>query len=108
VQPSGRPRVAATGADLFGQLFERREVDCNAEGPDQLTRELHEFVASVRGGAPVRVTGAQGRDALAVACRILDAIARHSWDGVSGGRVGPTDLPPPLGPLFPVAGREAA
>jgi predicted dehydrogenase len=42
---------------------------------DQLTRELQEFVTGVRTGAPPRVRGEEGRDALALADRILACIA---------------------------------
>jgi predicted dehydrogenase len=42
---------------------------------DQLTRELQEFIASLRTGARPRVRGEEGRDAIAVADRILACIA---------------------------------
>ena len=42
---------------------------------DQLTRELQEFIISVRTGARPRVRGEEGRDALALADRILACIA---------------------------------
>jgi predicted dehydrogenase len=42
---------------------------------DQLTRELQEFVTSVRTGTRPRMSGEEGRDALALADRILACIA---------------------------------
>jgi predicted dehydrogenase len=119
LQPSARLRrfraapsfdeaaVAGLRAGLHTEYLEATEIDCNSAGPDQLTRELQEFVASVQTGAPVRVTGEQGRDALALAGRILDAIAAHSWDGADG-PCGPRHLPPALGPLFPSHDQSAA
>jgi predicted dehydrogenase len=106
IQPTDLLRQHAVaprpGVDLFaeGTHLQKREIDCNRAGPDQLTRELEEFIASVRTGAPVRVAGEQGRDALAVACRILESLRGHRWEGRATGPVGPTNLPPPLGPLF--------
>jgi predicted dehydrogenase len=116
VQPGEQLRALRTGRhapilrpDLGPLLFERREYDCNCEGPDQLTRELNEFVAAVRTGSKVRVTGEDGREALAVASMILDSIRRHAWEGEVMGPVGPTDLPVPAGTLFtPQSDRAAA
>ena len=41
------------------------------------------------------MTGEQGRDAIAVAERILEKIASHAWDGSPTGRVGPLATPQP-------------
>jgi predicted dehydrogenase len=87
---------------------EKCELDCNVSGPDQLTRELEEFVAAVRTGAPVRVTGEQGREALAVACRVVESLRSHRWDGSAAGPAGPWELPAPLGRLFRAPGHGAA
>jgi predicted dehydrogenase len=100
-QPLDETALASLRTDLFGRYLEKVELDCTGNGPDQLTRELAEFVTSVRTGAPVRVPGEQGRDALALADRILDSLRRHVWDGRAGGLSGPSSFPPPLGPLFP-------
>ena len=49
-----------------------------SHGPtDNLLEELKAFVAAVRGEAPVPVTGAEGRAALAVAIEINDTIAEQ-------------------------------
>ena len=51
---------------------------------DQLTAELKHFVDCVRTGRMPRVTGEDGRDALALAERILASVQRHPWDGTLG------------------------
>jgi predicted dehydrogenase len=93
--------------DLFTRHFPMREVSC-ATGSDQLTCELEDFVAAVRLGRPPRVTGQAGRDALAVADAILHSIRTHQWNGSPDGPTGPTNLPTPLGPLFPLPDENAA
>lgn len=113
IQPSEQLRsrqpvdIASFRADP-GALLRRAEVDCTTNGPDQLTRELEEFATAVRTGSAVRVTGEQGREALSVACQILDAIQRHNWEGEVEGPSGPYHLPAALGSLFPVEERRAA
>ncbi len=121
VQPSERLRllqasrqaldataVSSLRADPFAVLMHRRDHQIAWEGPDQLTRELGEFVSSLRTGSPVRVTGQQGREALAVASLILDSIHRHAWEGEVAGPMGPLTLPQPLGSLFATGGEKAA
>jgi predicted dehydrogenase len=49
-------------------------VDLDRNQGDQLTRELQEFVHSLRTGAPPLVGGEEGRDAVALADRILACI----------------------------------
>jgi predicted dehydrogenase len=92
-------------AELFGRHVQVQELDCDVG--DQLTRELQDFVAAVRTGRPPRVEGRAGRDALAVAGRILDSLRSHPWEG-AGGPAGPHDLPAPRGRLFTPAGQQAA
>jgi predicted dehydrogenase len=91
------PALAALKAELFGRHVQVQELDCN-EG-DQLTKELQEFVRCVRTGQKPRVDGEAGREALALAGRILDSLQAHAWEGV-GGPSGPWHLPPPRGTLF--------
>lgn len=64
-----------------------------AEPCDAITAELQDFAGSIRAGRAPRVTGAQGRDAIAVAERILLQIATHAWEGAAEGPVGPQVLP---------------
>jgi predicted dehydrogenase len=73
---------------------------------DALALELDDFVDSIRNGHPPRVTGDQGRDAVALAEEILVDIDRHVWDSSSDGPVGPHALPRPRiipAPHFQVA-----
>jgi predicted dehydrogenase len=94
-------------AELFTRHVETQEVDCNAG--DQLTNELQDFLRAVRTNSRPRVDGQAGRDAVAVAARILDSLRRHAWEGDANGPVGPWDVPAPRGALFlPPAEQEAA
>jgi predicted dehydrogenase len=92
------PALASLKMELFGRHVQVQELDCNAG--DQLTHELQEFLHCVRTGQRPRVDGAAGRDALALACRILDSLRAHSWDGAVDGPAGPWHLPAPHGTLF--------
>jgi predicted dehydrogenase len=98
--------LARLKTDLHGRHLQALELDC--QGGDQLTRELHDFLHCVRTGARPRVSGEDGRDALALATRVLDSLRNHPWDGRADGPVGPLHLPPPAGPLFRLAGGGAA
>jgi predicted dehydrogenase len=96
--------------DVFGKHMETLELDC-VRDQDQLTAELRHFVSAVRTGRTPRVTGEDGRDALALADRILASVQRHSWTGTVEGPFGPKGMPAPLGKLFEPeqeSGREAA
>jgi predicted dehydrogenase len=52
-------------------------------GPDinAILEEQRNFIQAIVEGKEPRVTGRDGRDAVAVADRILDSIAAHCWDG---------------------------
>jgi predicted dehydrogenase len=95
LEPAARARLRD---ELFGRHLETLTVD--NPGHDQLTAELSHFVDCVRAGRQPRVTGSHGRDALALAERILFAIAHHAWYGIPEGPRGPHDLPAPQGALF--------
>jgi predicted dehydrogenase len=108
-QPLDATVLAGLRSDPFSGLLERREIEVVCSGPDQLTRELNDFISAVQTGSAVRVTGQHGRDALAAASMVLDSIHRHTWEGEVAGPMGPHTLPVPLGPLFaPAAGQSAA
>jgi predicted dehydrogenase len=92
--------------EMFGRHLKLLEVDRNHG--DQLTRELQNFVECVRTGAAPRVSGADGREAIALAQRILQCMRLHRWDGSADGPAGPTHLPAPLGPLFAPGEEQAA
>jgi predicted dehydrogenase len=87
---------------LKGEVFTRHlqtlELDCNRG--DQLTRELEDFIRSVQTGSPPRVTGEAGRDAIALAERILQSVQTHRWSNSADGPTGPNCLPDPRGWLF--------
>jgi predicted dehydrogenase len=59
------------------------------EPADAITAELLDFAESIRTGRSPQVSGQAGRDAVALAERILDKIATHAWNGVQPGPVGP-------------------
>jgi predicted dehydrogenase len=89
--PEAQHGVGPREGDVMAEYLKRRELvaaDCN-----QIADEQREFVASIRGGASPRVPGTAGRDAVALAERVLDSIARHQWDGHDRGRMGPHALP---------------
>jgi predicted dehydrogenase len=65
------------------------------EAVDALQLELDDFVASIRRSRPPRVSGQQGRDAVAVAEQILSKIHTHAWDETADGPIGPLATPRP-------------
>ncbi|REK43107.1 MAG: gfo/Idh/MocA family oxidoreductase [Planctomycetota bacterium] len=77
----------ATARDtLFETLLPLREVS----GPEvnAIVEEQADLVAAIETGSTPRVTGEAGRDAVALAERILAAIEQHQWDGHAGGPTG--------------------
>jgi predicted dehydrogenase len=99
--------LALLKTELFTRHIETHEVDCS--GGDQLTSELHDFLHAVRNHVPPRVDGGAGRDAVALADRILDSMRRHAWEGDPAGPVGPWQLPQPCEALLrPASAPEAA
>jgi predicted dehydrogenase len=69
-------RKAYLKEHLFEELLPLSTVQC--EATNALADELRDFVGSIRGEHDPRVTGEQGRDALAVAEQILAKIG-HGW-----------------------------
>jgi predicted dehydrogenase len=96
LDPAGLARLKA---ELYGRHLQVLDLECQAPR-DQLTRELEDFVHCVRTGSRPRVSGEDGRNALALATHIQECLQAHRWDGTADGPVGPWDLPAPLGPLF--------
>ncbi|MEM9184937.1 MAG: Gfo/Idh/MocA family oxidoreductase [Planctomycetota bacterium] len=92
-------RVAALSDDeratLRAGLFDELLVKSESEAPPVNAIELEqaEFAAAIKGGLTPRVTGAVGREAVAVAERVLAAIEEHAWDGDTLGRCGPFATP---------------
>ncbi|MCS7044900.1 MAG: Gfo/Idh/MocA family oxidoreductase [Gemmataceae bacterium] len=97
---------AALRDDLFGKYLETAAFE--APALDQLTSELTHFIECLRTGATPRVTGAQARDAVALAERIRFALAHHAWDGQADSPKGPHELPTPVGTLVPPPSRRQA
>ncbi len=85
--------------ELFGRYLQVLHRDCNASG-DPLTLELRHFIRCVQTRARPRVSGEDGRDAIALATRILESIHHHQWEGHAGGPAGPLHLPLPRSVLF--------
>ena len=94
---------AARGC-LKDELFGRHFQMCTIGGPrrDQLAGELEDFVHCVQTGTGPRVGGSAGRDAVAVAERILASLRSHSCGRTSPrGPLGPVHLPVPWGRSSP-------
>jgi predicted dehydrogenase len=100
-------RRAALKDEIFGRHLLAHQQTCTAS-EDQLTRELRHFVDCVRTGSRPRVSGEDGRAAVALACRVLASLHEHAWEGRPDGPKGPDDMPAPCGRLFERDGRAAA
>ena len=96
MDPAARAKLKE---ELFGRHLEVLNIDGDRQG-DQLTAELRDFVDCIRTGRSPRVTGEDGRDALALAERILDCVRSHQWEGSDHGAIGPNQMPIPAGKLF--------
>jgi predicted dehydrogenase len=75
----------------FEELLVKSEtpaVETNA-----IEQELLDFAGAIREGRAPRVTGADGRDAVAVAEMVLESVRAHQWDGASSSRRGPLAAP---------------
>jgi predicted dehydrogenase len=68
-------RVAHMKQHLFQDYLKQEEL--TVEPINAIQQEQMEFLASIRQGTPVRVSGQEARDALSVARRVLDAIAQR-------------------------------
>jgi predicted dehydrogenase len=53
-------------------------IELKGDGTDALTAELQAWIGAVRGEGPLVVSGRDGRDALAVALRIMEKIEDHA------------------------------
>ncbi len=103
-------RRAQLKDEVFGRYLQVLNLDGDRKG-DQLTAELKHFVDCVRRGQTPRVSGEDGRNALELAERVLQAVRSHQWDGNANGHTGPNHMPMPAGYLFSpaqIARTEAA
>lgn len=82
---------------FFEELLPMRTI--TAPAADQLTLELTDFVQAVREERLPRVDGYAGRDAVALAERVLAKIDAHAWDFRRDGRRGPKSTWPATVPL---------
>jgi predicted dehydrogenase len=80
------PEQLARKEELLGEHLRREDVQY--EAVDAIALETADFVECVRTARRPRVTGEDGRDAVALAERILHRIALHAWDDRIDGPVG--------------------
>lgn len=73
--------------DVFGEFIKLETLPIQAH--DNLTQELSQFVHCVKRGDQPWVNGQQALNAMIVAGRVLDSVARHQWEGHAAGLVGP-------------------
>lgn len=76
---------------LFDEVLAKETIE--ADQTNAIADEQHDFVESILEQRCPRVSGNQGRDAIALAEQILGQIASHPWDGDEDGRVGPLAMP---------------
>jgi predicted dehydrogenase len=88
---------------LFSELLPLE--DLAVEPANALLEEQQDFVTSILSNTPPRVSGAQGRDAMAVAEQVLSAIKRHQETRRAVVTAAPETLPLPTVPL-PAAARH--
>lgn len=66
--------------DAASLLSVVERIELEGDGREPLLSELESFVAAIRGEAPVKVSGEDGRRALGVALEIVDRIERYVAD----------------------------
>jgi len=84
-------RQAQVKERLFEDYLQTSVVEPPETNP--LLNEQADFLQAARTGAAPRVTGEAAAAAIALAERVLAAIAAHRWDGAETGRRGPHFLP---------------
>jgi predicted dehydrogenase len=92
-------QIDAVRERIFGRILRVDKVQ--AEGVDQLTVELRDFVSAVRAGSRPRVLGEDALKSMRLADQILEALASHRWEDVPDGLAVPAraDGPAPGGGL---------
>lgn len=73
--------------DVFSEFI--KVATLPVQPHDNLTQELSQFVHCVKRGDQPWVDGQQALQAMIVAGRVLDGVARHQWEGHAAGLVGP-------------------
>ena len=94
--------------EVFGRHLEVLNASTATASTTSSRPSLRHFLDCVRHRRTPRVTGEDGRDALALAHRVLDAVKAHQWEGRPDGAVGPNRMPRPLGKLFTSGGDQSA
>ncbi len=89
---------------LFEELLVKSDVQ--AAETNAIEQELVDFATAIETGRAPRVTGADGRDAVAVAELVLKRVREHRWDGADGRRKGPLAAPVLPFPAAAVAAEE--
>jgi predicted dehydrogenase len=89
-------RLTPEQIDHYRQHFAEEHLPCRQttfSAVDALSLELDDFVESICTARAPRVSGEAGRDALAVAERIIARIHAHRWDSSLDGPAGPLAIP---------------
>ena len=81
LKPGARMPEGEVGVAALMGLVER--IELKGDGAEPLRAELEAWVAAVRGEAPLVVSGEDGRDALAVALRIMERMEQHAAAGLA-------------------------
>jgi predicted dehydrogenase len=82
LKPGARlPEGSELGMAALLGVVER--VELKGDGAEPLRAELEAWVRAVRGEGPLVVSGEAGRDALAVALRIMERIEQHAAAGLA-------------------------
>ena len=76
---------------FFSKLLVQSKVDTN--DVNAIQEEQKDFLVAIREGRRPVVDGADGRDAVAVAERVLASVESHQWDGSQHGRQGLFAIP---------------
>ncbi|MCO6044484.1 Gfo/Idh/MocA family oxidoreductase [Aeoliella sp. ICT_H6.2] len=79
-------QVAHYRDHLFEELLVKKQHEPSQT--NAIAEEHRDFAEAIRTGRDVRVTGQAGRNALAVAEQVLEAIDKHLWDASPLGRRG--------------------
>ena len=93
VQSLGLAEIEHYKTHLFDEHLRSQTTESAAV--DALSLELDDFVQSILTGRQPRVSGEQGRDAVAVAELILAKIRDHRWSESADGPAGPLAMPSP-------------
>lgn len=92
--------------NLFSAVLPCQETEVAAT--NAIEAEQREFVDCIQRGLVPTVPGEAGRDALAVAHQVVEAVEARRWDGGKFHLVGPTLRPEPKPAILPTRHKQAA